>query len=351
MTPRWSRTFAKPETFSDDLGELGLTISESASVANEDFVLRRLLIAQRRAGELRFPFQVHALGREPGKSRFIVQDADGRRGLEVAADVRGGREQGPTGTAAATNTGDGSEHRPQSGEYGKDPCELVICYAAEDAFPDEVTDARSPYLAGSFASFARVHVMDGYDVCLGALSPTATRVNVADDYDIDVVRWIKAQVGALRQREWNRLDAGNLIEELDALARRDKRELESRLEKLLAHLLKWHCQPSGRSGSWRGTVRENCRRIDRLLAESPSLRKLLDPQWKDPPGEAVTGAYREARVQAAIETGLAEAEFPEALPWSAEFSDVAQGVRSLQETFGDLSARGRARRPPPKRTT
>lgn len=331
MTRRWSQTFARPETFSDDLGDLGLAISEKSPVPNEDFVLRRLLIAQKRAGELMFPFEVHAQGRGPGKPRFTVQDANGRRGLEVAADVRDSRKRGLTGGGSATYIGDGAERHPKSGAYGKEPCDLVVCFAAEDASPNGFAEARAPDLAGSFAGFARVHVVDGHDVCMDALGPTATRVNVADDYDIDVCRWIEAQVGALRQREWNRLDVDNLIEELDALARRDRRSLESRLDKLLAHLLKWHYQPSGRCGSWRGTIFENCTRIDRLLNESPSLRNRLDPR-----DEVVTKAYRRARTKAAIETGLGVSDFPEAFPWRAEFSDVAQGAHSLQATFEDL---------------
>ena len=60
MTSRWSRTFSKSATFSDDLGDLGASVVESASVPHEDIVLRRLLIAQKRAGLLRFPFEVHA---------------------------------------------------------------------------------------------------------------------------------------------------------------------------------------------------------------------------------------------------------------------------------------------------
>ena len=86
---RWSKTFAKPETFSDDLGDLGLAISRSASGPNEDFVLRRLLIAQKRTGELAFPFEVHAQGRAPDKPSYIVQDAHGRRGLKVATNPKG----------------------------------------------------------------------------------------------------------------------------------------------------------------------------------------------------------------------------------------------------------------------
>ena len=41
------------------------------------------------------------------------------------------------------------------------------------------------------------------------------------------------------------------------MAKRDRREVESRLVVLLAHLLKWTYQPDRRSRSWRATVVEH----------------------------------------------------------------------------------------------
>ena len=51
MTSRWSRTFSRLATFSEDLGDLGASVVESTSVRHEDIVLRRLLIAQKRSLE------------------------------------------------------------------------------------------------------------------------------------------------------------------------------------------------------------------------------------------------------------------------------------------------------------
>ena len=50
------------------------------------------------------------------------------------------------------------------------------------------------------------------------------------------------------------LELSNLAEYLSEMARRDRREVKSRLTVLLAHLLKWRYQPDHRSGSWRGTI-------------------------------------------------------------------------------------------------
>ncbi len=58
-------------------------------------------------------------------------------------------------------------------------------------------------------------------------------------YDDDFYRWSQEQANLLRSRRFNELDAENLLEEIEAMGRSERRELESRLEKLLAHLLEW----------------------------------------------------------------------------------------------------------------
>ena len=91
-------------------------------------------------------------------------------------------------------------------------------------------------------------------------------------YDQDLHRWTIEQSAALRRRAGNELDWDNLAEEIEALGRSDRREIESRLEILLTHLLKLAYQPHEASPSWRGSVREARNRIARIIEESPSLR-------------------------------------------------------------------------------
>jgi hypothetical protein len=64
-----------------------------------------------------------------------------------------------------------------------------------------------------------------------------------------------------------------LIEEIEALAGRDRRELKKRLEVLLYHLLKrlYVLSPEAYRG-WESTIREQRRRLQDLLDQSPSLR-------------------------------------------------------------------------------
>ena len=303
MTSRWSRTFSKLATFSEDLGDLGASVVESTSVRHEDIVLRRLLIAQKRAGALRFPFEVDARHDAPSTPDFVVKDTVGRRHLKVA----------------------GAGH-VEPGTNGNDPCDLVVYHTDGAMSTNAVVDQRAFCVVGGYE---RVHVVDGNIVYVDVHGAEVARVDVRDDYDMDLSRWTEAQVRALRERKWGRLDVENLIEELNSLARRDRRALKSRLENLFAHLLKWQHQPFARSRSWLGTIHENCARLDDLLTESPSLRKQLDPH-----GDEVATVYRRARTQASNDTGLAAEEFPDAFPWPAELTDVARGTRSLEATFG-----------------
>jgi hypothetical protein len=87
-------------------------------------------------------------------------------------------------------------------------------------------------------------------------------------YDEDLYQWTIEQGRALRDRATNALDYDNLAEEIESLGRSDKREIESRLENLLVHLVKWRCQPEGRSPSWEASIDEARRRIERVIKDS-----------------------------------------------------------------------------------
>jgi hypothetical protein len=98
------------------------------------------------------------------------------------------------------------------------------------------------------------------------------------------------------------IDGKNLLQELDNLARHEKRNLETNLVILLQHLLKWQHQPSKQSGSWKSSIREHRRRIRKDLEDSPSLTSYLIATLPE--------AYSDARESAADETGLELSLFP-----------------------------------------
>ena len=129
-------------------------------------------------------------------------------------------------------------------------------------------------------------------------------------YDTDYVAWLEEQVAHLRAGRLQGLDVENVAEELEGLMKKERRQLENRLEVLILHLLKWDHQPDQRSNRWRASVAEQRARIRRLLRDSPSLKPSLD--------EAAREVYPEAVEQAAIETSLTENTFPATLPYTVE---------------------------------
>jgi uncharacterized protein DUF29 len=120
-------------------------------------------------------------------------------------------------------------------------------------------------------------------------------------YEQDETAWLEQMADLVAQRRYDELDHHNLSEFLQDMARRDKREVLSRLVVLLAHLLKWEHQPEQRSSSWRGTIVLQRRELRQLL-ESGTLRRHAH--------EVLAKAYREAVTQAAADTGLPEQTFP-----------------------------------------
>ncbi len=131
-------------------------------------------------------------------------------------------------------------------------------------------------------------------------------------YETDFSAWALQQAQLLRTEELEKLDLPNLIEELEAMSVRDRRELTSRLMVLLMHLLKWCYQPTpyGRTQprSWLNTITVQRHKIELILDDSPSLRRELE--------ERVSYAYPRARLQASRETGLPLANFPSISPYT-----------------------------------
>jgi hypothetical protein len=120
-------------------------------------------------------------------------------------------------------------------------------------------------------------------------------------YEEDETAWLEEMARLVAERRLHELDCEHLSEYLSDMARRDRREVYSRLVVLLTHLLKWDHQPERRSGSWRGTILTQRREL-RLLLESGTLRNHATAVLSD--------AYQEAREQAAAEAELPLETFP-----------------------------------------
>ncbi|MCX7111035.1 MAG: DUF29 domain-containing protein [Proteobacteria bacterium] len=129
-------------------------------------------------------------------------------------------------------------------------------------------------------------------------------------YREDFHAWAYQNAQLLREGRFEEIDIENIAEELEDMGSSKARELESRLGVLLAHLLKWVYQPERRSNSWRATIREQRRRIARLIKKNPSLKSVLD--------EAFLDGFGDARLIAMRETGINDEVFPLISPFTIE---------------------------------
>ncbi|HKI31597.1 MAG TPA: DUF29 domain-containing protein [Gemmataceae bacterium] len=136
-----------------------------------------------------------------------------------------------------------------------------------------------------------------------------TPIATAALYEADETAWLEATAELIRNGRLSEVELNTLAEYLTDMAKRDRREVFSRLVVLLSHLLKWEYQPDRRSGSWRGTILEQQRELRQLL-ESGTLRNHATAVFAD--------AYADARKQAAAETGLARTAFPEQCGWDLD---------------------------------
>jgi hypothetical protein len=129
-------------------------------------------------------------------------------------------------------------------------------------------------------------------------------------YEADVVAWAEAQAEALRTGRLDGLDLEHLAEEIADLSNRERDAIESHLETLVMHLLKWRYDPGHRSGSWKATIRVARRHIAKLLRRSPSLGRELSASLEE--------VYPNALDRAAAETGLPEETFPTVCPFTVD---------------------------------
>ena len=137
-------------------------------------------------------------------------------------------------------------------------------------------------------------------------------VNVYPNYNEDTYGWALHTAELLKEGKMDQVDFENIIEEIESLGRSERRELISRLEVLLQHLLKWCYQPQKRTRSWQLTIQHQRNKLFSVLDDNPSL-KTLETLTK-----SIKEAYKSAILKAAIETELESTTFPQDCPYSFE---------------------------------
>ena len=135
-------------------------------------------------------------------------------------------------------------------------------------------------------------------------------ITARDLYDRDFFEWTRSNAALLRAGQLDQADLEHIAEEIEDMGKSQRRALESRLEVLLAHLLKWQFQPGGRGSSWESSIRIQRSKIEKLFRQMPSLGNALSEDLPD--------AYRTAVLAAVGETGLPKSSFPETCPFTID---------------------------------
>jgi hypothetical protein len=100
------------------------------------------------------------------------------------------------------------------------------------------------------------------------------------DYGTDLALWADSQARALRDASHAGtnlpIDWENVAEEIEALGKSQARELASLIAIVLVHLMKLEASPAPepRAG-WQETIAQQRGDIERVLADSPSLRPTI----------------------------------------------------------------------------
>lgn len=144
-------------------------------------------------------------------------------------------------------------------------------------------------------------------------------------YEADFSAWLLEQAELIRSGRAADMDAGNIAEELEGMARSEFRSLVSALRIIVLHMLKWDHQPDRRSASWVSSINEQRGQFELILDDNPSFRSRL-PQ-------ALEKAHRLARQSAAQETGLPSADFAATCPYDWD------AVLARPHDVSDMAAR------------
>lgn len=129
-------------------------------------------------------------------------------------------------------------------------------------------------------------------------------------YEKDFYAWTQEQARLIKEKSFDKLDLTHLFDEIEDMGNRHTDEIESRLELLLMHLLKWKYQPNLQSKIWFYTIKEQRKRIALRLRKMPSLKSRLP--------EIFPEAYDLSIDEATKETGLEDSIFPRKCQWTIE---------------------------------
>lgn len=122
----------------------------------------------------------------------------------------------------------------------------------------------------------------------------ALQVPDVHGYDSDLCEWSMRQAEILRTGRFDLLDVENVAEEIESLARSDRRTIEKQMVRLAEHLLKLtFAQDRSPRHGWQSSVIDSRDEIALVVRDSPSLRRelpgMFEKAWPRAVRKAVNG--------------------------------------------------------------
>jgi hypothetical protein len=136
---------------------------------------------------------------------------------------------------------------------------------------------------------------------------------VKDLYDLDFFEWTQQNAELLRKGCLSEIDVDNLAEEVADMGKRDRREMDSYLTRLILDLLKWQMQPALRYGqkgrsSWLNSIVHSRVMLEKIFEQSPSLERFAE--------ESLPRNYPAAVREASVQTQIDRKDFPPNCPYT-----------------------------------
>ena len=110
----------------------------------------------------------------------------------------------------------------------------------------------------------------------------ALKVPDTHGYDADFCEWSMSQAEIIRAGRFDLLDGENVAEEIESLARSDRRTIANQMIRLAEHLLKLtYAQDRSPRHGWQKSVMDARDEIAVVVRESPSLRRELPGMFEE----------------------------------------------------------------------
>lgn len=136
-------------------------------------------------------------------------------------------------------------------------------------------------------------------------------------YDLDLNLWLETAIAQLKTGNLQDLDIENLIEELEGLAGRDRRELKNRLTTLIEHLLKrCYVKSEYDYAGWQTTIVRTRIKIRDIFRQSPSLKNYANSP------ELFQQSFEDALSIVRSEVGYKSVEFPDSWKFNQDIESM-----------------------------